>query len=117
MSIVSPSQAKKYNFVDFIFALFALTLIFMILVPANSSLYNAIRSALGDVENTRFPVSIHTEASFATDQEYWDTNCAYGWSSDSMCEEIVSRVQSCSISLDSAYCSQYANYLQTYLKN
>lgn len=49
---------------------------------------------------------------FAADQRYWDANCAHGWHGDAGCAEITQRVQSCRISLASAYCSAYDRYMQ-----
>lgn len=49
---------------------------------------------------------------FAVDQRYWDANCSHGWVPNSACAEIAQRVQSCQISLASAYCSSYDSYMK-----
>jgi hypothetical protein len=57
-------------------------------------------------------LSLNSEVSFASDQQYWSKSCESGWSADATCDAIVARTQSCSISADSAYCSSYKSYLE-----
>jgi hypothetical protein len=49
---------------------------------------------------------------FAADEQYWEANCSHGWSSNARCDDILSRAKLCEKGLDSAYCSDYANYMQ-----
>jgi hypothetical protein len=116
MSIISSKQTKKQAVVEPVFVLLFLVLILALLVfaPEAGNIYDSISSALGSLGNTSTNLSGISEASFTSDLKYWDRYCNHGWSSDAVCEAIVSRTQSCSISVDSAYCSQYENYLKQY---
>lgn len=81
---------------------------------ALSSFSRAVTAWSDQTADTSFAVG-HT-AVFAADQRYWEANCSHGWSGDATCAEIAQRVQSCRISLDSAYCSAYDSYLQSFSK-
>jgi hypothetical protein len=118
MSIISSKPTKKQAVVDPFFVLFLLVLILSLLVlaPELSNMYNSIRHGLGSLGNPSTNLSAISEPSFASDLKYWDNYCTKGWSSDAVCEAIVSRTQSCSISIDSAYCSQYDKHLQQFRK-
>lgn len=61
-------------------------------------------------------LTVGRTAAFAADERYWDTNCAHGWSAASACSEIARKVQSCRISLQSAYCSAYDIYIESLRK-
>lgn len=111
MSLVSSKQSKKHNLVDLLFVFFALTLILLVLAPSNGNVYNSVRTVPRTLDHTRVNAT-SGDASFTADQRYWDANCNRGWSSDARCDTIVARTQSCSISIASAYCSQYEHYLQ-----
>jgi hypothetical protein len=54
------------------------------------------------------------DVSFTSDEQYWSKNCSHGWTSDSTCNEIVSRVQICERIAGSAYCSEYEAYMQQF---
>jgi hypothetical protein len=71
--------------------------------------------ALGPQSNLS-SVSSSFDTSFTLDEQYWEANCNHGWISDSTCDEIVSRAQSCEISTGSIYCSAYDDYMQQFLK-
>ena len=60
-------------------------------------------------------ISAESEVSFAADVQYWDANCAHGWESDSACNMIFTRAQSCEISTASTYCSDYKTYMRQFL--
>jgi hypothetical protein len=115
MSVFTLVQTSKYRYVDLLFASFALTLVLLILVPPTGNIYSSIYTAPRSIDNIHTSVSIqeiNKTISFAADRQYWVANCSQGWSSDARCNTIVVRAQSCSISMASAYCSQYENYLQ-----
>ena len=67
---------------------------FVILAPLNASLHNSINTALSKLDRSN-GISVNTDASFTSDQNYWSDNCSHGWVSDATCDVIVSRVQSC----------------------
>ena len=113
MSILSSKQQKSHGLIDPIFILFLFAfvlLMFFALLTGN--VLDLVGDALGSIDRAPASLSVNNELSFATDQKYWDANCSRGWSSDSMCEAIVQRSQSCSISIDSAYCSEYDSYIK-----
>lgn len=64
--------------------------------------------------NVESEVSVSDAASFASDLQYWDANCSHGWRSDSTCDTLVLKIQSCSVGIGSAYCSEYNTYLQQF---
>ena len=113
MSILSSEQTQKNSLlVDSLFVCLVLTLILLILVPSNWSLYGSVRTAPGSQESTHPDLLTGGNISFAADQQYWDANCNHGWSSGARCDSIVARSQFCSVSVNSVYCSEYKNYLQ-----
>ena len=115
MSIFTSKQQKSRGLIDPIFILFFFALAFlMIFAVATGNLDDSLGNLLGSFGSGSTSLSLKSEPSFAADQQYWEANCSRGWSSDSMCEDIVLRSQSCSISTDSAYCSEYDKYLQQY---
>jgi len=114
MSIISSKQVQKQSLVDILFVCLVLTLILAALVPSSENVYNPIRTAPG-VSHIADDISTGAAASFAADKQYWNAHCSHGWSSDARCGTIVMKTQSCSISLKSAYCSQYKDYLQELL--
>ena len=83
--------------------------------PLNASLYNVMNGFLGTLGSADHVNKIE-EISFASDEQYWDFYCSNGWTSDSTCDAIVLRVQSCVGSIASPYCSTYENYLQEFYK-
>ena len=116
MSTISSKQEKRHGLVDPVYVLVFLVLILALLVlgPLTSNINNSFSGALGTLDKSPAGVSASGHVSFTSDQRYWDANCSRGWSSDSACEKIVQRVQSCSISTASAYCSAYEHYLQPF---
>jgi hypothetical protein len=113
MSTISSKQEKRHGLVDPVYVLVFLVLILALLVPGplTGNINNSFSGALGTPGKAPAGVSASGYVSFTSDQQYWDANCSRGWSSDSTCEDIVLRAQSCSISTASAYCSQYDTYL------
>jgi hypothetical protein len=117
MSIASSRQIPKYRLnIDLIFALFALTLALLVLVPSNGNLLDSIHIAPGTIEKPHADILTSGDLSFADDQLYWAANCSRGGSSDARCNSIILRSQSCSISTASAYCSEYEQYMQEHPK-
>jgi len=115
MSTLSSKPTKTYRPVDLISVFVFLALILTLLViPFTGNLYNSLGTVLGNGNSTNASVSTDLGYSFSADQQYWTANCSHGWSSNSTCDEIVTRSQACSISADSAYCSEYDNYLKQF---
>jgi hypothetical protein len=115
MSTLSSKPTKTYRPVDFISVFVFLALILTLLaVPFTGSIYNALGTTLGSASSTHTDGATTASYSFSADQQYWSANCSHGWSSDSTCDNIVARSQSCSISTESAYCSEYNNYLKQF---
>jgi hypothetical protein len=117
MSIISSKPTKKHAVVDPVFVLLFLVLVLALLVfaPLTDSMSDSFRSTFASLGNSSTNLSAKSEASFASDLKYWDTYCSKGWNSDAVCDAIVARSQSCAISVDSVYCSQYENYLKRQL--
>jgi hypothetical protein len=117
MATISSKQEKRHALVDPIYVvLFLVVLLALLLLgPLGSNTSNSITGALGVLSGAPDGVSA-SAVSFASDQQYWDANCSRGWSTDSTCETIVQRVQTCSVSTASAYCSEYDLYLQPFLR-
>jgi hypothetical protein len=114
MSIISSKQQASRP-LDPIFVLFLFTMVLLVFFAVfTGNIYHVANGLLGISDNTSTVLSLKSEPSFVADQQYWAANCTDGWSDGSMCETIVLRSQSCSISADSAYCSEYASYLQAY---
>jgi len=117
MSTLSSKPTKRYSPLEFISLFVFLALIVTLLVmPFTGNLYNSLNTALGTENRTHNGISASASYSFSTDQQYWKANCSHGWSSNATCDDIVARAQSCSISTDSAYCSDYKNYLSQFAK-
>ncbi len=116
MATISSKQDKRHALVDPIYVLgfLVLFLALLLLGPLSGSTSNSISGALGTLGDAPAGVPAGSNVTFASDQQYWDANCSSGWSSDSTCENIVQRVQTCSISTTSAYCSAYDLYLQPF---
>src|SRR5574341_301846 len=98
MSTISSKQEKRRGLLDPTSVLVFLVLILALLVfgPFVSNTYNSIGGALGTFGSSAASVSANSNVSFAFDQQYWDANCSHGWASNSTCEDIVLRAQSCS---------------------
>jgi hypothetical protein len=113
MSTISRKQTKSQGLIDpiFILAVLVVILTFMVFAPS-TNLYNSVQTTLGSFGNSAAGLSVNSVVSFAADQQYWEANCIHGWSSNVTCDLIVKRAQSCTISVDSAYCSAYDKYMQ-----
>ena len=117
MSIITSNQSKRQSSLDPIFLLFVSVLVVLLVfavAAANGNYF--IGNLLQTYDNAPAGLSLNSEVSFASDQRYWSENCDAGWSSNSVCDAIVARAQSCTASVDSAYCSAYENYLQEFSK-
>ena len=117
MATFSTKQEKKQGMSNQMSVLLAVAIIgaFVIFGPLNATLYNSINSVLASFDSPD-GVSVNTDASFASDQNYWSDNCSHGWDSDATCDAIVSRVQSCEVGLASDYCTSNESYIQQYYK-
>ena len=117
MATFSSKQEKKQGISNQMTVLLAVAIIgaFVIFGPLNATLYNSINSVLASFDSPD-GVSVSTDASFTSDQNYWSDNCSHGWDSDATCDAIVSRVQSCEVGLASDYCTSNESYIQQYYK-
>ena len=117
MSTLFSKPTKRYNPAQLISLFVFLALMVTLLVmPLTGNFSSSLSSALGGVNSTHIGISTNTAYSFSADQQYWNANCSHSSSSDSICDDIVSRSQSCSISIDSAYCTEYDQYLKQFAK-
>ena len=117
MATFSSKQEKKQGISNQMTALLAVALIgaFVIFGPTNAALYDSINSVLASFDSPD-GISVSTDASFTSDQNYWSDNCSHGWASDVTCDAIVSRVQSCEVGLASTYCASNESYIQQFKK-
>jgi hypothetical protein len=114
MSIITTKQHKRQGIVDPIFILFFVALfILSIFAVSTGDVQHVVEDVLESMSGAPASLSVSNQPSVTIDQRYWAANCSEGWSSDLMCDTIVTRTQSCSISDKSVYCSDYKNYLQT----
>ena len=116
MSTISSKQRRRHSAIDPLFVLVFLVMVLTLLVfaPLIDKTYDSFSNAPGSFSNVSSGLSLTKEASFAADLQYWNANCSHGWTSDSGCDAIASRAQSCMISIDSVYCSEYDSYLQQF---
>lgn len=116
MSTISSKHGKRQALVDPFLALALLVAIlsFAMLTPFNGNASEVFESIFGSFGNSSTVLSGSNTVSFAYDQAYWDSNCSHGWSDNATCDVIVQRAQSCTLSVDSAYCSSYKTYLQDF---
>ena len=117
MSTLSQKQARSKGIIDpiFILAVLVVILTFVVFAPANN-LYNSAENTLGSFRKASTGLTASSVVSFSSDLQYWESNCTHGWTSDTACDVIVQRTQSCSASVDSVYCSAYDKYLQSLAK-
>ncbi len=117
MAKISSKQVKRQIFINPIQGPVVIMLIGILIFLSlfSASTYHAISTALETLNNARNTASESGPVSLASDLQYWSTNCSHGWSSDAKCDGIVSRVQLCSESIASKYCSDYAVYMQQFL--
>jgi hypothetical protein len=111
MSTLSSKPTKTFRPVDYISVFVFLGLILTrLVIPFTGNIYSSLSSAFS-VDRAQAGVS-NVTYSFTADQQYWSANCSHGWTSDTTCDNIVTRSQACSISTESAYCSEYESYLE-----
>jgi len=111
MSTKSSKQQKNRGLAYLVLGL-AFILVIGVLVGFSSR--TATAHALS---NTTLGIqsSANLDASFAADEQYWNAHCNHGWGSDSTCNTIVAKAQSCQINDGSSYCSEYKAYMQKFL--
>ena len=116
MATISSNQERRQALANPIYVLVFLILLLalVLLGPLSGNTSNSISSVLGALGGAPAGVSAGSDVTFTSDLQYWDANCSRGWSSDSTCETIVLRSQSCVASVTSAYCSEYDAYLQQF---
>ena len=116
MATYSSKQEKRQVFGNSVPVLVSVLIIgaLVILAPLNASFYNSLNGILGTWTSTDGVYTNAEVVSFTADQSYWDANCSHGWASDSTCDVISLRVQSCAISVASPYCASYENHLQEF---
>jgi hypothetical protein len=115
MSIITSKRQKRHILVDPILVLFFATLILlMFFAVLTGNIENTLNSWLVTFDDASTNLSANSTPSFAADQRYWEANCSHGWTSGSACEDIALRSQSCVISVESAYCSAYKDYMKQY---
>ena len=117
MSIITSKQQKGRILIDPIVVLFFATLILLIFFAVfTGNLEYTVNSWLATFDDGPTNLSANSMPSFAADQQYWESNCSHGWSSDSTCDAIELRSQACVDSINSVYCSEYKSYLQNFAK-
>ena len=118
MSTFSSKQQKSQGLVDPLLILASIVVI--LLLAFFGSYADKISDSFEGVHETQGIVnagaSNNSVVSFISDEQYWDANCSHGWDSNSTCDLIVSRAQSCAVSVASTYCSEYDIYMQQFLK-
>jgi len=115
MSIITSKQQKRHILFDPIFVLFLATLILLMFFAAfTGNIEHTLNSWLVTFDDAPTNLSANSTPSFAADQRYWEANCNHSWTSGSACEDIALRSQSCVVSIESAYCSAYAEYMKQF---
>lgn len=116
MSTYSSRQQKSENLIDpiLIFAYIVIVGILMVSGFNNNRQYGYLSRTWGTQNHAYIDISASTNVSFASDEGYWKANCSHGWAKNSTCDGIVLRAQSCSFTIASTYCSNYADYLQQF---
>ena len=114
MATYSSKQQKRQVWGDNLPVLVLVLVIgaLVMFAPLNTGIYSPLNGVQGAWTSTD---GVYTNAelvSFTSDQTYWDANCGHGWASDAICDNILSRVQSCRLGFATLYCSSYENYLQ-----
>jgi len=116
MATFPSKQKKRQDLVDpmLVFVSIALLSILIAFGPLNGNMYSSIPNAVvmdgGAADNASNSVGV----SFASDLQYWDAKCSHGWTSDATCDALVSRIQSCALSVGLAYCSEYDAYIRQF---
>ena len=116
MSTITSKHGKRQAIVDptFLLAFLVLILALLAFTPVTTNPYDSAGNAIRSFESTSASLSASQVISFNSDLQYWDLNCSHGWSAETTCDAIVARSQSCSVSVDSAYCSAYGSYLEQF---
>ena len=118
MATYSSKQEKRQVFGNYVPVLVSVLLVgaLVVLAPLNASFYSSLNGIFGTWTSADSVYSNAEVISFSADQTYWDANCTHGWNADAACDGILSRVQSCAISVTSAYCASYEDYMQGLFK-
>jgi len=114
----SSKQEKIQGFGNPMSVLLSITLIgaSVMLWPLNVRFHNATEDGILWTFTSTDDLHKSARASFAADEQYWNSKCNNGWASDSKCDAIVLRVQSCAVNVLSPYCSTHESYIQEFLK-
>lgn len=116
MTTVPSKRYRKQSSTDLVAALaYVLAIGALLFLGARASAFYPAPGQMPGIQGGMNGVLAGSEASLAADAQYWDVNCSHGWSSDSTCDTIVVRTQSCEISAASTYCSEYKTYLRQFL--
>src|SRR5687768_12898971 len=103
----SAKQLKIQGFGNPMSVLLSITLIgaSVMLWPLKVGFHNATEDGILWTRTSTNDLYKSARASFTADEQYWDAKCNNGWDSDSKCDAIVLRVQSCAVNVMSPYCS------------
>ena len=114
MVIYTSKQPQSQNLMDTMWILAYIVIIAILIVSGfkTNMKYDTLSQALGSRSHVYVGSLSGAELSFASDEIYWTAHCSRGWVSDSACDSIVIRTQSCEFGSTSAYCSNYQEYLQ-----
>ena len=116
----SSRQEKIQGFGNPMSVLLSITLIgaSVMLWPFKVSFHNATEDGIRWTRTSTDDLHKSARASFAADEQYWDSKCNNGWDSDSKCDAIVLRVRSCACAVDvvSPYCSTHESYIKEFLR-
>ena len=117
MSTFSSKQQKSQGLVDMLLILASIAVISLLVLLGSraDTLYDSFERVHETQGFVNAGVSNNPVVSFASDEQYWNANCSHGWGSNSKCDDIVSRAQSCEIGYGSNYCSEYETYMQEFL--
>ena len=115
MSILTSKPQKRHAYIDPIFVLLLSALVLLLFFAVfTGSVPGSVNTLLGSSNDAPTTLSTSSQATFAGDQQYWEVSCKNGWSADSGCDSIVTRVNACSDGVVTAYCTEYRSYLQEY---
>ena len=98
---------------DLVMLLISIVLVSILIGPGSLDM-SSIKFQTSQVLGSRAAISSNEYISFAMDRQYWDANCSHGWSSDSTCDNIVIRAQTCSTQITTTYCSDYKEYMKQF---
>jgi hypothetical protein len=116
MTTLPAKQYKRQSLPDPIVVLiYTLVIGALLFFGAYTSTFHTSEAGAFRIPSIVNRLSADSEASFAQDLKYWDANCNHSQTSDSACNMIIVRAQSCEISTASTYCWEYKTYMRQYL--